>query len=361
MNNVNMIDYYGKKYNKYVEKNNKLQNMQSGGYDDAQTETIECSMSPVEEKQLTRIDRSFKPAKLGKKVKIVSYYLQGNLKGSMVEDRIPMIKSILQSKSVKPDIICLQSVSKDMLESFEKEPFFAKKYLFSEVSRDINWKNRSYVTTVTLTSIPTLESKLSIFTLRGNRNYSCTITDLGSFVVININLQETPFGLWGKKRKPFSICRFEMLELIYKLIADDFAGKSIVLCGGFHFNIDKAIREEIGVLKLEKLQLKDIWNDVHPNLPGFTEDTCSNTSYWNITQKFKRKRTDGFLYRGDNILRYNITMFGTEPNTHIPIDSLGNLIEKFKLKPYKIIKNQYGEMDWWASTHYGLLLDLKLA
>ena len=79
-----------------------------------------------------------------------------------------------------------------------------------------------------------------------------------------------------------------------------------------------------------------------------------------MIQKHRRKRTDGILYHGDNIRPSDINMFGTEPNTQIPVDRLGPMIERFKLKPYKIIKNRYGEMDWWASTHYGILLDLKI-
>lgn len=215
-----------------------------------------------------------------------------NLRKNLLEETL---------RAAKADILCLQEMS--VYAYKQLEPFILKYKFASEIPypASSSKRNREVDTYIISNYHP---ERIVVYGLPGVLGYedSVTIVEYPNLVIFNLYNQAGSKHSPGQQHKwiHYSRCRYDILESIYLLILKKYSHQNIILCGDFNFDLDGSIEEwpEIEMMNsLKRIGFIDSYRSVHPDNPGYTEDTDKNFMRFNQKLIEKRYRYDAVLYR----------------------------------------------------------------
>jgi tyrosyl-DNA phosphodiesterase 2 len=245
-----------------------------------------------------------------KDVKILTYNLWGPPQDKLKYPKFYKIDTrgngfVKLLSKIKPDVCCLQEVSKDWLNFFLKSDYIRKKYYITDSNSNrvfMNWGlDNIFLTKVKLDDI-------TVFGLPGMQMDSFLTGCLNGIMLGTFQLHS------GSKYTDFR-------KLQLKTILNIFKNKKFMITGDFNFTDGDP---ENKILK----KIKDPWN-IKKN-PGYTEDTYINKMRYNIKGKHKQVRFDKFMYNNN----------------------------KIKVKSQIIVGNEEIKNGIWISDHFGLLTSI---
>lgn len=211
------------------------------------------------------------------------------------EKRSSSILDIIQR--LDPDVICLQEVSKRWAEKLLQSQHIRTKYYSTDADSE---RVHGYfgLSQMTFSKYPMLSA--TSYGLPGFEIYSLLNTQIqidDKLVSINnIHLHS------GKEHSAFRIAQ---LKTIDKVLSETEALPKI-MTGDFNFGDSWAENAHIDK------HFTDVWQTLHPNDPGYTEDSHANTMRFKIKNQHKQERFDRTLYQGNELIAKEVTMVGTE-------------------------------------------------
>jgi exonuclease III len=275
----------------------------------------------------------------------------------------------------KPDMVCFQEMS---------EAFF--KFLYTPELKNVyphfyendltTMKQRNKDIDVFILS-KYRPKKISVVALAGNLDYtdSIGIYEFNNLVVVDVYLQAGSRASPGQKYfwQDFSRCRSQQLGYIKKQIAP-FMNKGVIVLGDFNFDINSIDTEEEsnwpeGTI-LKGLGLTDSWQSFHENpepgsskwKSGLTENTETNTLRYNSKLEPKMFRYDAIFSNSkikvtDSKVVFNdgIPLRTTKENEAYESVIIPKSVKSNPKLRSKIIKNDSGGYDLFASDHFGVM------
>jgi endonuclease/exonuclease/phosphatase family metal-dependent hydrolase len=209
--------------------------------------------------------------------------------GKHAEQRHRTIAELL-SREV-PDIMAFQEVTPAALAVFLEQPWIREKYRSAATvgGRRGNYGmlllSRLPVDTVTYTRLPSRLSRgylTAQLTLNGER-----------LTVVGVHLES------GKAAAPV---RARQLGQIYE---SHRAAADVAIMGDFN------IRDsEDGIVGADH---RDVWAELRPDEPGYTEDTSINLMRYDMKNKHRHVRFDRVLTKGETWTPESIELIGREP------------------------------------------------
>ena len=190
-----------------------------------------------------------------------------------------------------PDIMAFQEVTEPALDVLLAQPWIREHYLSAAVSggRIGNYGmlllSRIPVDRVTYTRLPTRLSRgylTARFTIAGR-----------PLTVIGLHLESGKAAAQVRDRQ-------------LRQIVDSVRGHRDVAIMG-DFNLRDA---ENGILPAD---YRDVWPALHPDEPGFTEDTTINHMRYDMKDKHRHVRFDRVLLKGEHWTPQAMTLLGREP------------------------------------------------
>ena len=119
--------------------------------------------------------------------------------------------------------------------------------------------------------------------------------DDGPFTIATVHLEST---------RPMRGERAQQLLTIFEALAPR---ERVVFCGDFNFDPSEPEEEAID------LAYVDLWPRVHPNAPGYTEDTERNVMRLRVRGKHKQVRYDRILARAPGWRPTEASLFADQP------------------------------------------------
>lgn len=326
------------------------------------TTITDCFLNKNYKKKLKPIRfKNFDNKDVKKKIRVMTYNIWGveNIKIIKLEKRLPyIVKEILH---YKPDIVCIQEMSRTALEYFKSNNKLINHYYFSEENPDLrpNGEIRATITTFVLSRF---KPKITKYLMETNMfGYPLIIVEYNNFLFANIHLQsggESSFNLDDDVDvNSFMECRKKQLLYIkYILKKHNYQNKNTFVMGDFNFDLDR----EPEKYTLKKLHLQDTWKILMGNKNGFTENTDINKLRWNIKQKTKLVRYDAILYRG-NISPIKMKIIGNKPIFYIDKNDkdFNDYIIKKNLDKNKI-KLENNKLPYFPSDHFGIITEFEI-
>jgi exonuclease III len=279
--------------------------------------------------------------------------------------RMKAILDIIEEN--RPDIICFQEVTNEVLEILNKELIKTYPYSFEPYfnSKDIKQYRGKNVECMIFSKYR--PKKFNLYNITGSLNYAntiCTI-EFDNLIVINCYLQA------GSKHSPgqtkhwyhHARCRMQELKVLGKIISES-KKQNVVVMGDFNFNIKGNIDEWPENKILEELELDDVWSKINKDDPGYTENTDINKMRWNTKFQEKKFRYDGVLIKG-KIKPNEIKIVG---NKEIEIsEELSDRIKKYWILQIEDIESKikyYNKkekiLSLCPSDHFGVFCRLEI-
>jgi len=204
----------------------------------------------------------------------------------MFEERRAALLTLLERR--KPDVICLQEVTKELLDAVLETPWIEHAYTLSSIELV-----QTYDVAI-LSRLPIKQlSQLPLPTTMGRRlvvaELACGLT-IGTVHLESMKQSQRP--------------RAAQLRLIQAALA---AFGNAVLCGDMNFQPGDLI---------EDAALDPAFRDVWPALredPGYTADSQINKMRFSLKPAMSRKRIDRVFVHGTGWMPTQIELVGTEP------------------------------------------------
>ena len=300
-------------------------------------------------------DNDLKNCDLPAKFKLVTWNIWGidNVSYPMLNIRLPYI--VDEMKKTDANIICLQEVSDTVYQYLLKDQWILDNYFISQ-----HYLGEGYQISCLILS-KHLPKRGYFRLLHGEHIFSAIVIDMGNFLILNHHAQAgSKYSGDISHPEKYTTCRKDHL----KMLIDDLdhfkkPEQDLIIVGDFNFDIGNPEWEENDLLT----GWKDVWNMLHPEEKGYTEDTNINLMRWNIKQNQKLYRYDGILYQGNKINPQQCELIGTESIAMIDIDDLQDEYKKtFKkvLDTTQMKGVDNGMIPWWSSDHFGLVATLKI-
>lgn len=245
------------------------------------------------------------------------------------------------------DIICLQEVSKTVLDYFKKSSIIKKNYFLS--NSKVNWKFGGEQVCLILSKIKPLTSYL--YYLKGEHYYGLCILEYNSYLVASIYLQAGSVTSGLRNVKTYANCRSKQLKASVNKIKAIAKSKQFFILGDFNFDLDSHGLEYV---TLRKFNFVDLFREHNPNEEGFTEDTDRNSMRFNFKPIKKKVRYDAILAK-NNVKIKECRIFGTNPIFSISKSEF----RKHTGKDPEIINGD--KVDWFLSDHFGVYCDIILS
>lgn len=207
--------------------------------------------------------------------------------GHMFEERRAALIAELERR--KPDVICLQEVTKELLDVVIELPWIERAYTLSDIELLQGYD------VVMLSRLPVRRfSTLSLPTTMGRRLLVAELACGLSIGTIHLESMKTS-----------QHARAIQLQLIQPALA---ALGDAVLCGDMNFQPDDPIENAA----LDPAFV-DVWPALHPDDPGYTADSAINKMRFALKPALSRKRIDRVFLHGRRWRPSTIELVGTEP------------------------------------------------
>lgn len=306
--------------------------------------------------------------------------------GTYIGDNPILILMSLRAKIVReflkkeqPDIICFQEMSEHFFKFLYKDGLdtIYPHYYEKNITEGMMKRDESKDIDVFILSKYN-PKKISIYALTGNLDYtdSLGVFEFNNLIVIDVYLQAGSKASPGQKYfwKDFSRCRSQQLGFIKNLIQTYIETKGVIVLGDFNFDInsigtDDAVNWPESTI-LQSLNMMDSWLEANNNPQklspewemGLTENTKTNTLRFNSKLEEKMYRYDAIFYNNKlRVMDSQVILNKGMPLTEIKdIQSyeeiiIPNSIKKNSNLMSKIIKNDKGTYDLFASDHFGVM------
>lgn len=281
----------------------------------------------------------------------------------MMDKRMQKISEIINFKNA--DIVCLQEMSNTSFEIINS--LINKSYLRSEdiFLSDAEIKSKRNRILDTFAYFKYEPIKVEIYSIGGNLGYdnSVLLIEYNDTIIFNIYVQSGSKYSPGQEENAihYSRCRREQYEMIGRQINEKYIDKKIIICGDFNTHLDGPESEWPETRQINQMGLIDTFRILHPNDPGFTEDTNINKMRWNTKFKQKLFRYDGILVK--NLLPKSCNIIGKEPFDLEPTD-VEIVKEYLRNHNLNITELEYKSgtnniLEWWPSDHFGLVCELN--
>jgi tyrosyl-DNA phosphodiesterase 2 len=207
--------------------------------------------------------------------------------GHMFEERRAALLADLERR--KPDVICLQEVTKDLLDVVIAQKWIRSAYTLSDIelfqTYDVAILSRLPVRRLSTLSLPTqMGRRLLVAEL------ACGLS-IGTIHLESMKQSTHP--------------RANQLRLIQPALAE--LGDA-VLCGDMNFQPADPVENAA----LDPAFL-DVWPALHPDDPGYTADSQINRMRFSLKPALSRKRIDRVFVHGTRWKPSTIELVGTEP------------------------------------------------
>jgi tyrosyl-DNA phosphodiesterase 2 len=205
----------------------------------------------------------------------------------MFEERRAALIAELERR--KPDVICLQEVTKELLDVLIDQPWITRGYTLSDVELF-----QTYDVAI-LSRLPV--KKLSALPLPTQMGRRLLVAELACGLAIGtVHLESM---------KQSTQPRAAQLRLIQPALA---ALGDAVLCGDMNFQPT----DEVESAALDPAFV-DVWPALHPNDPGYTADSQINKMRFELKPTLSRKRIDRVFLHSSRWRATSIELVGTEP------------------------------------------------
>jgi hypothetical protein len=252
----------------------------------------------------------------------------------------------LELESLNLDIICLQEVSKTVLDYFKNSPIIKKNFYISNY--DVNWSFGGEQVCLILSKIKPLTSYL--YYLKGEHYYGLCLLEYNSFVIGSIYLQAGSSASGLRNVKTYANCRSKQLNASINKIKSIAKSKQFFLLGDFNFDLDNHGLEYV---TLKNYNFYDLYKDHNPNKDGFTEDTDKNSMRFNF-KPFKKKVRYDAIISNKKVLINECHIFGDKPIFSITKSEFRDATGKDP----EVMNGD--KINWFLSDHFGVLCDITL-
>lgn len=285
---------------------------------------------------------------------------------SLIKERINYIIDILEKNNI--DIICLQEVSKFIIDKLMNNIFIKNNYYISSINQP--WKStkmevkgseyKDYEPNCwcfTLSKFNIIKSDTLV--LKSEKiEFSALVSDIGFATIVNLHLQSGGMGS-GKDKKSgnkYHICRKKQIKSIKQFVNKNYANKNIIYLGDYNCDMNKVNGNIFPETKYITNNLNDVWKDCgHKDIDGTTENTYINTMRYNIKEHHKNFRYDAILYKSINLKPKSCKLFGTDKIFDISINKFKKILNK-----NPILVNDNNRVDWFLSDHFGILASFHI-
>ena len=205
----------------------------------------------------------------------------------MFEERRAALLTELERRT--PDVICLQEVTKELLDVLIDTPWITRGYTVSDIELF-----QTYDVAI-LSRLPI--KKLSVLPLATSMGRRLLVAELACGLSIGtVHLESMK-----QSAKP----RAAQLRAIQPVLAE--LGDA-VLCGDMNFQPDDPIESAA----LDPAFV-DVWPVIHPHDPGYTADSQLNKMRFELKPTLSRKRIDRVFLQSTRWKASTIELVGTEP------------------------------------------------
>ena len=277
-------------------------------------------------------------------------------KMSMIQKRIKYIINILINEDI--DIVCMQEVSKYIIDKLCANKIIRKKYCMSSIKQpwratkvDVHGSeyndNEPNCWTFILSKYPV--NKSSHIVLSSEMiDFSCVVANIQNMTIVNLHLQSGGLGsgMDAKNGKKYHKCRIDQMKHIKKYVAENYDKNNVIYLGDFNFDLNEnKLFPESSIIQKG---LKDAWL-INTDI-GSTENTYINTMRYNIKQVHKNYRYDGMLYKSDLYRSSESKIFANKKIFEIPPSKFTKNTSK-----KAIVLNKNKKIDWFPSDHFGVI------
>ena len=214
----------------------------------------------------------------------------------LMNERISLLINEINEKN--PDIMCFQEMSPQFLNELYPKIKHLYPYCHEIDFTQEKLKERRKDIEVYLIS-KYQPRKITIMNLDGNLGYynSLSIFEYDNINIFNCYFQAGSKSSPGQKHKwlHYSRCRAQQFKHIEKLINSN-KDKATIVLGDFNCHLDGSVQDWPELKYLYDIGLYDSWKSIHPDKPGFTEDTDLNELRFNSKFEVKKYRYDAILF-----------------------------------------------------------------
>ena len=242
-------------------------------------------------------------------LKILTYNIWGALKDIKYEEyafdiRKNAVMKIIENSNA--DIVCLQEVNAHWLNFFRENEFIKKNYYSIE-----SGTNR--VTTKWGLST-TIFSKIPLYNVM---DYGLPSLQMDNVLICNFDINNKKYTIATSQlhsSKEWTQFRILQLQVIFDLLKSE---ENVIFAGDFNFGDGQNWIENDYIDQ----SYTDVWKQLKPYDPGYTEDTYINIMRFNIKKKHKQERFDKVLYKSSHLNPTSIELKGMERIKHSKLDT----------------------------------------
>ena len=234
---------------------------------------------------------------------VMGLYRNGNPDAyDLMSARVKILHDYIINR--QPTILCFQEMSIEfftLLYTEDIKSIYPHYYEHDYTTEKLKARDKD-VEVYVITKIPF--SKINVYALEGNLGYTDSMAtyEFENLVIINCYLQAGSIKTNGQQYKwlHYSRCRSQQLRFIESLIKT--INKPTIILGDFNFNLNEDVDkwpEKQAINNLihdDQFSFNDSWSQIHPDLPGFTEDTEINSMRFNNKLMDKQYRYDAIFY-----------------------------------------------------------------
>jgi hypothetical protein len=268
----------------------------------------------------------------------------------------------------QPDIICFQEMSSYTYQLLKSQLHDIYPYMYEsnleEKPGEERRKERGRDIETTIFSKYSAK-KMTTYGLSGNLGYTDSMTKLqfDNFDIYDCYLQAGSKYSMGQEHKWYNYtrCRLQQIKFLQQLILE--SNRNAVVVGDFNFDLNGSVENwpEHRFIKF----LHDSWNELHPDITDYSEDSDTNDLRWNSNFQRKKFRYDGILYFGNiipqstEIIAKNYYVLSEDESKKFVTYMTSKGLTEPELLRYHDKESKFIRL--FPSDHYGIIAKFKVS